>query len=115
MRLFLGQRTLTPDSIPIPYYHSNVDSDEVMFYCGGNFAARRGSGITLGSVAVHPAGHCHGPHPGAMEASLGAKFHEESAIMVDTFRPLQVGEAGRACEDDTYAWSWSRTVASTVA
>jgi homogentisate 1,2-dioxygenase len=96
-----------PDGIPIPYYHSNVDSDEVMFYCGGDYAARKGSGIAIGSVSVHPAGHSHGPQPGAMEASLGTTFHQELAIMVDTFRPLEVGEGGRSCEDENYAWSWN--------
>ncbi len=58
-----------PLSIPVPYYHSNVDSDEVMFYCGGDYEARKGSGIGQGSVSLHPGGHSHGPQPGAYERS----------------------------------------------
>ena len=57
-----------PLAIPVPYYHSNVDSDEVMFYCGGDYEARKGSGIALGSITLHPGGHSHGPQPGAAEA-----------------------------------------------
>ncbi|GAA1866243.1 homogentisate 1,2-dioxygenase [Pseudonocardia ailaonensis] len=96
-----------PLSIPVPYYHSNVDSDEVMFYCGGNYEARRGSGIEQGSVSLHPGGHSHGPQPAAIERSLGAEFFDELAVMVDTFRPLEVGEGGTACEDPAYAWTWA--------
>ncbi|WP_371478553.1 homogentisate 1,2-dioxygenase [Kitasatospora sp. NBC_00315] len=96
-----------PLSIPVPYYHSNVDSDEVMFYCGGDYAARKGSGIAQGSVSLHPGGHTHGPQPGAYERSIGAEFFDELAVMVDTFRPLELGEAGRAAEDPGYAWTWS--------
>ncbi|MQY27502.1 Homogentisate 1,2-dioxygenase [Nocardia sp. RB56] len=97
-----------PLAIPVPYYHSNVDSDEVMFYCGGDYAARRGSGIAAGSVSLHPGGHSHGPQPGAVERSLGAEFFDELAVMVDTFRPLQLGEGGVAADDGDYAGSWSR-------
>ena len=97
-----------PLAIPVPYYHSNVDSDEVMFYCGGDYEARKGSGIALGSVSLHPGGHSHGPQPGAVERALGKEFFDELAVMVDTFRPLQLGEGGRASEDDAYAWSWAR-------
>jgi homogentisate 1,2-dioxygenase len=96
-----------PLSIPVPYYHSNVDSDEVMFYCGGNYEARKGSGIAQGSVSVHPGGYAHGPQPGAYERSIGAEFFDELAVMVDTFRPLQLGEGALACEDRAYAWTWS--------
>lgn len=96
-----------PLSIPVPYYHANVDSDEVMFYCGGDYEARKGSGIALGSISLHPGGHSHGPQPGAAERSIGAEFFDELAVMVDTFRPLELGEAGRAGEDPSYAWSWS--------
>ncbi|MDT3438430.1 homogentisate 1,2-dioxygenase domain-containing protein [Pseudofrankia sp. BMG5.37] len=96
-----------PLAVPLPYYHSNVDSDEVMFYCGGDYAARRGAGIGQGSVSLHPAGYCHGPQPGAVERSLGTEFVDELAVMVDTFRPLQLGEDGRAAEDPAYAWTWS--------
>lgn len=96
-----------PLAVPVPYYHSNVDSDEVMFYCGGDYEARRGSGIAQGSVSLHPGGHSHGPQPGAVERSLGAERFDELAVMVDTFRPLELGEGGLACEDPSYAWSWS--------
>ena len=96
-----------PLSVPVPYYHSNVDSDEVMFYCGGDYAARRGSGIAQGSISLHPGGHTHGPQPGAYERSIGAEFFDELAVMVDTFRPLELGEGGRASEDPGYAWTWS--------
>ncbi|MER7395998.1 cupin domain-containing protein [Streptomyces sp. NPDC000151] len=96
-----------PLSIPVPYYHSNVDSDEVMFYCGGDYEARKGSGIGQGSVSLHPGGHAHGPQPGAYERSIGAEFFDELAVMVDTFRPLGLGEGGAACEDEGYAWTWA--------
>jgi homogentisate 1,2-dioxygenase len=97
-----------PLSIPVPYYHSNVDSDEIMFYVDGDYEARKGSGIGKGSVSVHPGGHAHGPQPGATEGSIGVHFFDELAVMVDTFRPLELGEGGRAVDDGRYAWSWSR-------
>lgn len=96
-----------PLSIPVPYYHSNVDSDEVMFYCGGNYEARKGSGIGQGSISLHPGGHAHGPQPGAYERSIGIEFFDELAVMVDTFSPLGVGEGGIASEDPGYAWTWA--------
>jgi homogentisate 1,2-dioxygenase len=96
-----------PLSIPVPYYHSNVDSDEVMFYCGGDYEARKGSGIGQGSISLHPGGHSHGPQPGAYERSIGVEYFDELAVMVDTFRPLRLGEGGRASDDGRYAWSWS--------
>ena len=96
-----------PLAVPVPYYHSNVDSDEVMFYVDGDYEARRGSGIGRGSVSLHPGGHSHGPQPGAVEATLGATEFDELAVMVDTFRPLELGEAGRESDDGQYAWSWS--------
>ena len=94
-------------AIPVPYYHSNVDSDEVMFYVGGDYEARKGSGIGLGSISLHPGGHAHGPQPSAIEASLGVQFFAESAVMVDTFAPLELGEGGAAVEDPAYAWTWA--------
>ena len=97
-----------PLAIPVPYYHSNVDSDEVMFYVDGDYEARKGSGIAAGSVSLHPGGHAHGPQPGATEASLGKERFDETAVMVDTFKPLELGEAGAACDDGVYAASWSR-------
>ena len=97
-----------PLAVPVPYYHSNVDSDEVMFYVAGDYEARKGSGIGLGSISLHPGGHAHGPQPSAIEASLGAERFEETAVMVDTFAPLELGEGGLAVEDPTYATSWAR-------
>nr|WP_042184243.1 homogentisate 1,2-dioxygenase [Kibdelosporangium sp. MJ126-NF4]CEL16173.1 Homogentisate 1,2-dioxygenase [Kibdelosporangium sp. MJ126-NF4]CTQ94098.1 Homogentisate 1,2-dioxygenase (EC 1.13.11.5) [Kibdelosporangium sp. MJ126-NF4] len=97
-----------PLSVPVPYNHANVDSDELMFYVGGNYEARKGSGIGLGSLSLHPSGCTHGPQPGAVEASLGAEKFDETAVMVDTFRPLELGEGAESCEDPRYAWSWAR-------
>ncbi|MBP2340091.1 homogentisate 1,2-dioxygenase [Saccharothrix coeruleofusca] len=97
-----------PLAIPVPYNHANVDSDELMFYVGGDYEARKGSGIGIGSLSLHPSGCTHGPQPGAVEASLGAEAFDETAVMVDTFRPLELGEAALACEDPKYAWSWAR-------
>jgi homogentisate 1,2-dioxygenase len=94
-------------AVPVPYYHSNVDSDEVMFYVGGDYEARKGSGINIGSISLHPGGHAHGPQPAAIEASLGAEAFDELAVMVDTFRPLELGEGGLAAEDPDYAWTWA--------
>ncbi|MGH3447555.1 MAG: homogentisate 1,2-dioxygenase, partial [Nocardioidaceae bacterium] len=99
-----------PLSIPVPYYHSNVDSDEIMFYVDGDYEARKGSGIGKGSISVHPGGHAHGPQTGAYEKSIGVHYFDELAVMVDTFRPLELGEAGTASDDGAYAWSWARGV-----
>ncbi|HET6152995.1 MAG TPA: homogentisate 1,2-dioxygenase domain-containing protein, partial [Marmoricola sp.] len=97
-----------PLSIPVPYYHSNVDSDEVMFYVAGDYEARKGSGIGVGSISLHPGGHSHGPQPAAYEGSIGTEFFDELAVMVDTFRPLELGEAGKAVDDGIYLTSWVR-------
>ena len=97
-----------PDSIPAPYNHANVDSDELIFYCGGDFMSRKGSGIGQGSMSLHPAGFTHGPQPGSVEASIGAEATEELAVMVDTFRPLDLTAAALGTEDDTYPWSWAK-------
>jgi homogentisate 1,2-dioxygenase len=96
-----------PLAVPIPYNHANVDSDEVLFYAGGDYEARRGSGIEQGSISLHPSGFTHGPQPGAVERALGAERFEELAVMVDTFRPLLLAPAGLSCEDPGYAWTWS--------
>jgi homogentisate 1,2-dioxygenase len=96
-----------PLSIPAPYNHANVDSDEVLFYCGGDFMSRKGAGIGMGSISLHPAGFTHGPQPGSVEASIGAAATQELAVMVDTFRPLEIGAAARSCEDPAYPWTWS--------
>jgi homogentisate 1,2-dioxygenase len=97
-----------PLSIPVPYYHSNVDSDEIMFYVDGDYEARKGSGIAKGSVTVHPGGHAHGPQTGAYERSIGVEYFDELAVMVVTFRPLDLGEAALASDDHAYAWSWAK-------
>ncbi|MBS4752232.1 homogentisate 1,2-dioxygenase [Nocardioides sp. zg-ZUI104] len=96
-----------PDAIKVPYYHSNVDSDEVMFYFAGETAARKGSGIRTGSISLHPAAYTHGPRRQAYLDSPGLSEPNEMAFMVDTFAPLAVGEAGRATDDPSYPWSWS--------
>jgi homogentisate 1,2-dioxygenase len=96
-----------PLAVPVPYYHANVDSDEVMFYVDGDYEARKGSGIGKGSISLHPGGHSHGPQPGAVENALGVEYFDELAVMVDTFRPLDLGEGGTAVDDGRYAWSWS--------
>ncbi len=101
-----------PLSIPVPYYHSNVDSDEVMFYVDGDYEARKGSGIGKGSISLHPGGHAHGPQTGAYEKSIGVHYFDELAVMVDTFRPLELGEAGVAADDGAYAWSWAKNTGS---
>ena len=97
-----------PDAIPVPYNHHNVDSDEVMFYTGGNYEARKGSGIEQGSISLHPGGFTHGPQPGAPERAIGVDYFDELAVMIDTFRPLELCDAGLACEDTGYAWTWNR-------
>ena len=92
-------------AIPCPYPHSNVEVDEVIFYCEGNFTSRRG--IDEGSISLHPAGVPHGPHPGAYEASVGTDRADELAVMIDTYEPLQVTAAGRATEAADYDETWS--------
>ncbi len=93
-----------PEAIPVPYNHSNVDSDEVLYYVRGNFMSRRG--VEIGSMTLHPSGIPHGPHPGTVEASLGKERTEELAVMVDTFRPLKVLKPALAVEDPNYMYSW---------
>lgn len=93
-----------PESIPAPNYHSNIDSDEVIYYVRGNFMSRRG--ISVGSITLHPSGIPHGPHPGTIEASIGKDRTEELAVMLDTFRPLQVLKPALAVEDEEYMFSW---------
>lgn len=93
-----------PQAIPVPYNHSNVDSDEVLYYVEGNFMSRKG--IEVASVTLHPSGIPHGPHPGAVEGSLGKDRTEELAVMLDTFRPLKVARGVSAWEDPRYMSSW---------
>ena len=93
-----------PLSIPAPYNHSNIDSDEVIYYVDGDFMSR--NDIAPGHISLHPAGIPHGPHPGATERSIGKTETEELAVMVDTFKPLMVTEQGLAITDGTYYQSW---------
>jgi len=93
-----------PLAIPAPYNHSNVNSDEVLYYVDGDFMSRRG--VELGDWTLHPSGLPHGPQPGATEASIGKKETQELAVMVDTFRPLKVSEAALDYEIPEYAYSW---------
>ncbi|WP_440879482.1 homogentisate 1,2-dioxygenase [Tenacibaculum sp. C7A-26P2] len=93
-----------PDSIPAPYNHSNIDSDEVLYYVDGDFMSR--NDIAPGHISLHPAGIPHGPHPGATERSIGETETEELAVMVDTFKPLMVTEEAMKIADDDYHKSW---------
>ena len=94
-----------PQAIPAPYNHSNIDSDEVIYYVDGDFMSRKN--VTRGMITLHPAGIPHGPHPGAVEKSIGAKETKELAVMVDTFRPLQLTEAALGVENKDYIMSWA--------
>ncbi len=93
-----------PNAVPAPYNHSNVDSDEVLYYASSEFMSRKG--IEYGSITLHPDGIPHGPHPGRAEASIGAKETNELAVMMDTFRPLHVAKNALGVEDPTYFKSW---------
>ncbi len=93
-----------PLAIPVPYNHSSVDCDEVLYYVSGNFMSRRG--VEEGSVTLHAAGAPHGPQPGAVESSLGKTATDEIAVMVDTFKPLHVAQSAIAVEDTEYYRSW---------
>ena len=93
-----------PLAIPAPYNHSNINSDEVIYYVAGNFMSRRGVGIA--SFTLHPAGIPHGPHPGTAEASIGKEATEELAVMVDTFRPLWLTKQAAALENPGYPFTW---------
>ncbi len=93
-----------PQAIPAPYNHSNVDSDEVLYYVEGAFMSRKG--IDRASVTVHPNGIPHGPHPGTYEGSIGKERTEELAVMVDTFRPLYIANGLSDIEDKNYPTSW---------
>ena len=93
-----------PLAIPVPYNHSSVDCDEVLYYVSGNFMSRRG--VEEGSITLHAAGAPHGPQPGAVEASLGKTSTDEIAVMVDTFKPLQLAERALEVEDSNYYRSW---------
>ncbi|MEN9441436.1 MAG: hypothetical protein RLZ33_1513 [Bacteroidota bacterium] len=93
-----------PDAIPAPYHHSNIDSDEVLYYVDGDFMSR--NNIKIGQITLHPAGLPHGPHPGALERSIGKKSTEELAVMVDTFKPLKLTKQALELELEDYYKSW---------
>jgi homogentisate 1,2-dioxygenase len=93
-----------PQAIPAPYNHANVNSDEVLYYAEGNFMSRKG--VEQCDISLHPSGLPHGPHPGAVEASIGKAGTKEVAVMIDTFHPLHVTPFMAECEDERYAYSW---------
>jgi len=93
-----------PLAIPAPYNHSNINSDEVIYYVAGNFMSRRG--VEISSFTVHPAGIPHGPHPGTVEASIGKEATEELAVMIDTFHPLRLTRQAGELDDPRYPFSW---------
>ncbi len=93
-----------PHAIPAPYHHSNVDSDEVLYYVDGDFMSR--NNIGRGQITLHPIGLIHGPHPGAIERSIGKKETKEYAVMVDTFKPLKLTKTALQIEDPDYYKSW---------
>ncbi len=92
-------------AVPLPYHHSNIQSEEVMFYADGDYRARKG--VEVGSVTLHPSGLPHGPQPGAVEKALGAKRTDELAVMWDTFRPLALTPLWQANDKPEYAYSWN--------
>ncbi len=93
-----------PQAIPAPYNHSNIDSDEVLYYVDGDFMSRKN--IDQGYISLHPAGIPHGPHPGTYEASIGKTKTEELAVMIDTFKPLKLTQAAMDIDDGKYYLSW---------
>jgi homogentisate 1,2-dioxygenase len=93
-----------PDVVTAPYHHANLDSDEVLFYASGDFFSRKG--LEAGALTWHPRGIPHGPAPGVAEASIGKTTTEEVAVMVDTFRPLQLAAAAEVLDDPAYPTSW---------
>jgi len=95
-----------PQSIPAPYNHANLDSDEVLYYVDGDFMSR--NNIEMGQITLHPMGVAHGPHPGAVERSIGQKGTEELAVMVDTFRPLKLTQTALDIEVKDYYKSWKK-------
>ncbi len=94
-----------PQAIPAPYNHSNIDSDEVLYYVDGDFMSRKH--VTRGMITLHPAGIPHGPHPGAVEKSIGKKDTQELAVMVDTFHPLKLTRQALDIENEGYVMSWA--------
>jgi len=97
-----------PDAIPAPYNHSNIDSDEVLYYVDGDFMSRKS--VVQGQITLHPGGIPHGPHPGTVENSIGKEKTEELAVMIDPFKPLMLTEDAIAIEDENYHKSWQHNV-----
>ena len=97
-----------PLAVPIPYHHSNLQSEEVIYYVDGQFGSRRG--VEIGSITLHPSGLPHGPQPGLVEKSIGATRTEELAVMCDTFHPLRLTPLARELDDPSYALSWYEPV-----
>ena len=95
----------THPAIPIPYNHSNLQSEEMIYYVSGEFGSRKG--IDVGSITLHPSGLPHGPQPGLAEKSIGQRFTNELAVMCDTFRPLRLTALSGTLDDGKYALSWS--------
>ena len=93
-----------PLAIPIPYHHSNLNSEEMIYYVSGNFGSRKG--IEVGSVTLHPSAIPHGPQPGLAEKSIGMTETHELAVMCDTFHPLKLSALAKETEDPAYAYSW---------
>lgn len=93
-----------PQAIPAPYNHSNIDSDEMLYYVDGDFMSRKS--VDKGYISLHPAGIPHGPHPGTYEASIGQSKTEELAVMIDTFKPLQLTQSALDLDDGKYYKSW---------
>jgi homogentisate 1,2-dioxygenase len=102
-----------PEAVPLPYHHSNLQSEEIIYYVSGDFGSRKG--IEVGSVTVHPSGLPHGPQPGLVEKALGARRTEELAVMWDTFAPLRLTALAAELDDPAYAYSWREEAPSPVA
>lgn len=100
-----------PEAVPIPYNHSNLQSDEMIYYVSGNFESRKG--IEVGSITLHPYGIPHGPQPGLAEKALGASSTQELAVMCDTFRPLRLGRFAKTIANPDYMFSWYESADST--
>ncbi len=97
-----------PQAIPAPYNHSNIDSDEVLYYVDGDFMSRKS--VVQGQITLHPGGIPHGPHPGTVENSIGKEKTEELAVMIDPFKPLMLTEDAIAIEDESYHKSWQHNI-----
>ena len=97
-----------PEAIPAPYNHSNVDSDEVLYYVDGDFMSR--NSVVQGQITLHPGGIPHGPHPGSVEKSIGKERTDELAVMIDPFKPLMITEEALLIEDENYHKSWQHNI-----